>query len=70
MDKKMQILEKLAYFQAKADELYELQKAYQSKAESFDAEYADWTKTALNLTADRVHPCHIQKATIEATIEL
>lgn len=70
MDKKMQILEKLAEFQAKADKLYQLQSEYQKLAAEFDAEYADWTKSVLKVTADRVHPCHLQKATIEATIEL
>lgn len=70
MTKQMEILRKLEYFAKKADQLFELERAYKEAAELFDKEYREFSEGSLKITRDRMHPCHMQKAAIEATIDL
>jgi hypothetical protein len=50
--------------------LFKLQSEYKAQAESFDKEYHQWMREELKLDANQLHPVHMQKAAIEATIDL
>lgn len=70
MLKKMQMLKELEVFSIKANELFMLQKSYLEKAASFDKEWKEWSEKHLPTLGDQMHPCHIIKSALEASIEL